>query len=55
LARAKEMKELLVDLNLTNPTAIPNSYLHQPDSDNRNWMSKRGKGNLMYYDKEQIE
>mgnify|MGYP006088027491 CR=1 FL=1 len=55
LARAKEMKELLADLNLTNPAAIPNSYLHQPDSDNRNWMSKRGKGNLMYYDKEQIE
>jgi len=49
------MKELLVDLNLTNPWAIPNSYLHKPESDQRKWLNKRGKGNLMYYDKEQIE
>ena len=55
LQKAKEMKELLVDLNLTNSRQIPNSYLHQPESDKRRWMHKRGKGNLIYYDKEQIE
>ena len=55
LERAKEMRELLADLNLSNPSAIPDSYLHQPESDNRRWMHKRGKGNLIYYDKEQIE
>lgn len=49
------MREAVADLNLSSHTAIPNSYLYQPESDNRQWMNKRGKGNLIYYDKEQIE
>lgn len=33
---------------------IPNSYLFQPQSDNRQWMLKRGKAKMVYYDNHQI-
>ena len=49
------MKELLADLNLGSSSAIPNSYLYQPESEAREWMRKRGKGNLIYYDKGQVQ
>ena len=45
----------MADVNLVNPSAIPNSYLYQPESEARRWMHKRGKGNLIYYDANQIE
>tara|TARA_B110000285_G_scaffold208837_1_gene249341 strand:+ start:723 stop:1007 length:285 start_codon:yes stop_codon:yes gene_type:complete len=32
---------------------IPNSYLFQPD--NRQWMLKRGKTQMVYYDNDQIK
>ena len=43
LKERKEEKEQMKDLNLSNASAIPNSYLYQPDSESRNWMLKRGK------------
>jgi len=44
------MLESIRDLNLSNTSEIPNSYLYQPESDWRNWMVKRGKDQLAYYD-----
>lgn len=55
LQEKKEMRELLADLNLASSSAIPNSYLYQPESEAREWMRKRGKGNLIYYDKAQVQ
>ena len=54
LQEKKDMKELLADLNLGSSSAIPNSYLYQPESEAREWMQKRGKGNQIYYDKDQV-
>lgn len=48
LKERKEEKEQMKDLNLSNSSAIPNSYLYQPDSESRNWMVKRGKDKQAY-------
>ena len=34
---------------------IPNSYLYQPESESRQWMLKRGKNQMVYYDNQQIK
>ena len=49
------MLESIRDLNLSNTSEIPNSYLYQPESDWRNWMIKRGKDQLAYYDLGQVQ
>ena len=42
-ATVKDMKETFKELNLTDMTSIPNSYIYQPDPEYRKWTSKRGK------------
>ena len=49
------MYDCLRDLNMQNPSEIPDNYLYQPASDIRHWMEKRGKKELKYYSNEQIE
>ena len=50
----KEFNELTKDLNFKNQSAIPNSFLHQPDAERTRWMLKRGKDKMVYYDNDQI-
>ena len=54
-AERREMLESLRDLNLSNETEIPNSFLYQPESDCRHWMVKRGKDKLGPYDLGQVQ
>ena len=49
------MHEHIKDLNFETASAIPNSYLYQPESDARRWMLKRGKGKMCYFDNEQVQ
>ena len=55
LKERKEEKEQMKDLNLSNASAIPNSYLYQPDSESRNWMLKRGKDKQAYLKNDQMK
>jgi hypothetical protein len=50
----KEFNELTKDVNFDKTSAIPNSYLFQPESESRRWMLKRGKDKQVYYDNEQV-
>ena len=38
------MKEFIKDCSFKNRSSIPNSYIFQPESIQRNWLQKRGKG-----------
>ena len=42
-------------MNFKNQSAIPNSFLHQPDAERTRWMLKRGKDKMVYYDNHQIQ
>lgn len=46
------MKETFKELNLTNMSSLPNSYLYQPDPEYRKWTTKRGKKS--YFDTKQM-
>ena len=48
------MSDCIRDLSLPNTSQLPNSFLYQPESDCRNWMLKRGKGKMVYYDQGQL-
>jgi hypothetical protein len=37
------MKETIQDIGFSNNSAIPDNYLHLPESVNRTWMDKHGK------------
>ena len=43
------MSEYMRELNLRNPHELPNSYLHNAESESVKWMNKRGKGKTMQF------
>jgi hypothetical protein len=50
--KKKEEHDLTKDIAFDKTSAIPDSYLFQPESDSRRWMLKRGKSKMCYFDNE---
>jgi hypothetical protein len=46
-----------VTVTLDNPYEPPrnSTLIHNADSEKRNWMLKRGKNNMVYYDNDQLK